>query len=450
MLYGDTPNSGQIRELAGWLAGKAEDYSYYTSRLSAEYESSKAYQDKASGVIYVAISPGQHNYMIWFRPEVVQIVEWAGDPAKAVLKTDDGMRLSPRKSFEKWREVVKGSSYPWTTKELSVLPLLKTIVRRQTENQLAQAEEQALQNARILRQNEQRYLQLMEYSPVAFFTLTDGQIIYCNTKAAELLGFENSKNLMGKDFQELIPDQTRVTLQQSFEELEQNNTSLITSQSYFTTAAGTSLLLEITLAAVTHAGKPSVMVLLHSGASHHEQSHYSETASQLQNYLTTDPLTDMPIQTVFKSQLQEDWDDCMQNECTLGLLIIDIDDFRSYNAAYGLQGGDLCLQWIGEVLTVVSEQHEAQISRLRGGTFMLKLKSRTSEYAAGLAEEIRQHVLALQIQRESSGPSGVVTVSVGGAVLVPDKRNDVSNLIEKASRALAQAKSEGKNRAIVG
>lgn len=210
------------------------------------------------------------------------------------------------------------------------------------------------------------------------------------------------------------------------------------------------MLLEVTLASVTHAGKPSVMVLLHRGASHHEQNHYSETASQLQSYLTTDPLTDMPIQTVFKSQLQDDWDDCMQNECTLGLLIIDIDDFRSYNAAYGLQGGDLCLQWIGEVLTVVSEQHEAQISRLRGGTFMLKLKSTTSEFAAELAEEIRQHVLALQIQRESSGPSGVVTVSVGGAVLVPDERNDVSDLIEKASRALAQAKSEGKNRAIVG
>ncbi|WP_433753296.1 diguanylate cyclase domain-containing protein [Paenibacillus amylolyticus] len=449
LLYGETPNSGQIRELAGWLACKSEDYSYYTSKLSLEYEASKFYQDKASGVIYVAISPGQHNYMIWFRPEVVQVVDWAGDPAKAVLKTDDGMRLSPRKSFEKWREVVKSTSYPWTSKELSVLPLLKTIVRRQTENQLVQAEEQALQNARILRQNEQRYLQLMNYSPVAFFTLTDDKIIYCNAKAAELLGFENSKNLMGKDFKDFVPDQAREPLKRSFEELKQNNTSLITSQSYFTIATGTSLLLEVTLAEVTHGGKPSVMVLLHSGASHLEQDHYTETTSQLQNYLTTDPLTDMPIQTVFKSQLQADWDECLQEKCSLGLLIIDIDDFRSYNAAYGLQGGDLCLQWIGEVLTVVSEQHHALISRLRGGTFMLKLKSTTSDAAGKLAEEIRQHVLSLQIQRESSGPSGVVTVSVGGAVLVPEELYDASDLIEKASRALAQAKSEGKNRAIV-
>ncbi|RAW16642.1 phytochrome Cph1 [Paenibacillus taichungensis] len=449
LLYGDTPTREQVRELAAWLAGKSEDYSYHTSKLSLEYDPAQAYKEKASGIVYVAISPGQHHYIIWFRPEVVQLVDWAGDPAKAVIKTDDGMRLSPRKSFEKWREVVQSTSYPWTTKELNVLPLLKSIVRRQTENQLVQAEEQALQNARILRQNEQRYLQLMEFSPVAFFTLTDGFIIYCNNKAAELLGYESSKALIGKDFRGFVPDKTRTILQQNLEELNLNNTRLFTNQAYFITATGMSLLLEITLASVTHAGKPSVMVLLNSGTSHPDQEHYTETTSQLQNYLNTDPLTDMPLQTIFQSQLQDDWNECLQEKCSLGLFIIDIDDFRSYNASYGLQGGDLCLQWIGEVLTVVSEQNDGVISRLRGGTFMLKLKNATSERSAELAEEIRQHVLALQIQRDLSSPSEVVTVSVGGSVMVPEETLMVSNLIEKASLALAQAKSDGKNRAIM-
>jgi len=448
LLYGDTPTREQVRELAAWLAGKSEDYSYHTSKLSLEYDPAKVYKEKASGIVYVAISPGQHHYIIWFRPEVVQLVDWAGDPAKAMIKTDEGMRLSPRKSFEKWREVVQSTSYPWTTKELNVLPLLKSIVRRQTENQLVQAEEQALQNARILRQNEQRYLQLMEFSPVAFFTLTDGFIIYCNNKAAELLGYENSKTLIGKDFRGFVPDKTRTILQENLEQLKLNNTRLFTNQAYFTTATGTSLLLEITLASVTHAGKPSVMVLLNSGASHHDQD-YTETASQLQYYLNTDPLTDMPLQTIFQAQLQDDWNECLQEKCSLGLFIIDIDDFRSYNASYGLQGGDLCLQWIGEVLTVVSEQNDAVISRLRGGTFMLKMKNATLERSADLAEEIREHVLALQIQRDLSSPSEVVTVSVGGAVMVPEDALMMSNLIEKASQALIQAKSDGKNRTIV-
>ncbi|SCZ05961.1 PAS domain S-box-containing protein/diguanylate cyclase (GGDEF) domain-containing protein [Paenibacillus polysaccharolyticus] len=446
LLFGETPTNGQIRELAGWLAGQAEDHSYHTSKLSLEYETAKRYQDVASGVIYVAISPGHHNYMLWFRPEVVQVVEWAGDPAKAVLKTDDGVRLSPRKSFEKWREVVQSTSYPWTTRELSILPLLKSIVRRQTENQLAQAEEHAFQNARILKRNEQRYLQLMDFSPVAFFTLTEGRIIYCNRMAAELFGYESTGSLIGKSFNDFLPDNTRDILRQDFEKLQLDITSLMNNQLYFTTASGMSLLFEITMASVVHAGKPSVMLLLRSRTSQQEQDDYSETTNQLRNYLTTDPLTDMPVQTVFKQQLEEDWNDCLQDNCSLGLLIIDIDDFRSYNTAYGLQGGDLCLQWIGEVLTVVSEQHNALISRQRGGTFMLKIKDTTSAHLMELAEEIRQHVLALHIQRELTGQSGVVTVSVGGAVLLPDENTVASDLIELATQALSQAKDEGKNR----
>ncbi len=80
---------------------------------------------------------------------------------------------------------------------------------------------------------------------------------------------------------------------------------------------------------------------------------------------------------------------------------------------------------------------------------MLKLKGTTSERSAELAEEIRQHVLALQIQRDLSDPNEVVTVSVGGAVFVPHEQLTISDLIEKAGQALLQAKSEGKNRVVV-
>lgn len=97
-------------------------------------------------------------------------------------------RVSPRKSFEKWREVVESTSYPWLSKELNILPELKSIVRSQTENQLRQMEVEAIQNTRILRDNEHRYLQLMELSPVGFFTVIHGRIIYCNSEAAQQLG----------------------------------------------------------------------------------------------------------------------------------------------------------------------------------------------------------------------------------------------------------------------
>lgn len=449
MLYGDTPSREEVRGLAAWLAGKADDYTYHSSKLSLEYAPAKDYKEKASGVVYVALSPGQQHYIIWFRPEVVQLVDWAGDPSKAVIQTDDGVRLSPRKSFEKWREVVQSTSYAWSSRNLNVLPLLKSIVRQQTEHQLFQAEEQALQNARLLRQNEQRYLQLMEFSPVPFLTLTDGRVIYCNTSAAELFGLGDSRELLGKMLSEFVPECSASGFQQQLSELLDTCKQLITTKCYFTGSNGTAILLDLTMAAVTHSGKPSVMVLLNSGATRQEQDRFVETTHQLQTVLNTDPLTDMPTHSIFKSKLQEDWTACLRTGCRLGLLIVDLDDFRAYNMTHGLQGGDLCLQWIGEVFTVISVQHGALISRVRGGTFMLKVKDVTDEQLFALAEEIREHVHGLQIQRDITRPDEVMTASVGCANMLPQSTLSASNLMERARNALRKAKHDGKNRTVM-
>ena len=65
--------------------------------------------------------------------------------------------------------------------------------------------------------------------------------------------------------------------------MQQDITSLMNNQLYFSTASGMSLLLEITMASVVHAGKPSVMLLLRSRASQQEKDDYSETTNQLRN-----------------------------------------------------------------------------------------------------------------------------------------------------------------------
>ncbi|WP_281257705.1 sensor domain-containing diguanylate cyclase [Paenibacillus donghaensis] len=444
LLYGDTPAPEQVRELSGWLVGKAQDYSYHTSRLSLEYDTAKAYKEKASGVMYLAISPGQQNYIMWFRPEVVGIVDWAGDPAKAVIQEADGIRLSPRKSFEKWRQVVQSTSLPWTLKELNTLPELKVIVRRQTENQLRQAEEQALQNSRIFRQNEQRYLQLMELSPAAFYVISDRRIIHSNSMGAALLGLDNPKSLIGKDLHSFVKDVSKEQLTQQLSKLQNHLSPLESGTGTFETVDGKVLNLDITFAAVTHAGKPSVMVLAREEVLGDKQDGYSLMTDQLQNYLNTDSLTELPVRKVFEQELEEDWADCLRDKCMLSLLIIDIDDFRTYNATYGLQGGDVCLQWIADVLSVIGTQHEVMIARTNGGTFMLKQKGTSYEETSELAEEIRQNVLALQIPRDHA--DSFVTVSVGGVVQQPDSALSPSVLIQQAEEALFKAKDQGKNR----
>ncbi|MDN4617419.1 diguanylate cyclase [Paenibacillus sp. PsM32] len=446
LLYGQTPTAGQIRELAGWLGSKAKNHVYANSRLSLDYEPAKAYKEKASGALYLALSPGQQNYIIWFRPEVLQIVDWAGDPVKAVIQDDDGMRLSPRKSFEKWRQVVQSTSFSWKAKEINILPELKTIVHRQTENQLQQVEELALQNARILRQNEQRYLQLMELSPVAFMTITNGQIIYSNSEAAELFGAKTTQALIGKEFAQYIGKQSQDDMQKSLDELQENVVQLISTNGFFIDVDQNMMQLEVTLTSITYGGKPSVMMIARLVASNIEQAEaYSTMSDQLHSYLATDPLTDIPNRPAFEKSLELNWDTALAEQQYLTVFLIDLDDLRAYNAIHGLNGGDLCLQWVADVLAMIGSIHDATIARFSGGAFTMMLLGSDQVHAKSLAQEISQSVLALQIPRDTSNSGEFMTVTIGGVSVVPTSSMRPSDMIDQAERSLMRAKNEGKN-----
>ena len=66
---------------------------------------------------------------MWFRPEVIQTVNWGGDPTKPV-DAEAGKRLRPRHSFALWKEEVRARSRPWTPSDLEAADELQ---RRATE-----------------------------------------------------------------------------------------------------------------------------------------------------------------------------------------------------------------------------------------------------------------------------------------------------------------------------
>jgi light-regulated signal transduction histidine kinase (bacteriophytochrome) len=86
--------------------------------LPAVYPRAQGFKQVASGLLAIPLSRVQKNYVCWFRPEVIQTVDWAGKPEKAVQVGEDGLRLSPRKSFDLWRETVGSTSLPWKRGEV--------------------------------------------------------------------------------------------------------------------------------------------------------------------------------------------------------------------------------------------------------------------------------------------------------------------------------------------
>ncbi|WNG39286.1 GAF domain-containing protein [Archangium violaceum] len=125
-IVGKAPTDEQLQGLIRWLGEKADPTEVFsTTSLSREYPEAEAFKDVAAGLIAASMSRGRHNYVLWFRPEVVQTVEWGGNPNKPVDSQDDQLRLHPRKSFALWKETVRGRSLPWKDYELEAAQELR-------------------------------------------------------------------------------------------------------------------------------------------------------------------------------------------------------------------------------------------------------------------------------------------------------------------------------------
>ncbi len=119
---GKTPDNEQIKEITNWLKTHVQDAVYYTNRLPELFLPAKKYSNLASGMLACVISKELNEWLIWFKPEQIKSITWAGNPDKTVEQNENGlMQLSPRKSFEAWTEIVKNTSEKWSTKEVSVV-----------------------------------------------------------------------------------------------------------------------------------------------------------------------------------------------------------------------------------------------------------------------------------------------------------------------------------------
>jgi light-regulated signal transduction histidine kinase (bacteriophytochrome) len=120
LTYGDTPAEAQIRALVGWLQVHGHGEVFHTDKLSAVYPAAAAMVRNASGLLAMPISRIHKHYLLWFRPEQVYTVEWAGNPYEKLAAPAGAGQLTPRLSFQSWRETIHGQSMPWHGGEIEL------------------------------------------------------------------------------------------------------------------------------------------------------------------------------------------------------------------------------------------------------------------------------------------------------------------------------------------
>lgn len=119
LKLGRLPDDAFLGRLCQWLAVHGKEEVFATDQLASVFPEASAVPQLASGLLAAVLSAAQQHYLLWFRPEQIQTVNWAGDPHKPVEVLADGShRLTPRGSFALWKETVRSKSLPWKPVEI--------------------------------------------------------------------------------------------------------------------------------------------------------------------------------------------------------------------------------------------------------------------------------------------------------------------------------------------
>jgi diguanylate cyclase (GGDEF)-like protein len=168
---------------------------------------------------------------------------------------------------------------------------------------------------------------------------------------------------------------------------------------------------------------------------------------QLKRLAVLDDLTGVPNRRFFNQLVRKEWGRAAREEAPLSLVLIDVDVFKAYNDRYGHPAGDACLARVAGALNRVTRRPGDAIARYGGEEFAVLLANTAAEGAAVVAETLRGAVESLGLEHAGSAHR-VVTISLGVATAMADRRGSPDRLMAAADRALYEAKATGATRQV--
>ncbi|WP_068073217.1 HWE histidine kinase domain-containing protein [Novosphingobium lentum] len=138
VAQGTAPTREQFLAMVPFLNTIATSSVFATDSLQRQLPAAAAFAAIAPGALVIPVSRRPRDYIVLWRRELVHAVRWAGNPEKPVEYGPNGARLTPRKSFEAWQQVVKGTSAAWSDENLRSAEALRItlleVILRITDN----------------------------------------------------------------------------------------------------------------------------------------------------------------------------------------------------------------------------------------------------------------------------------------------------------------------------
>ena len=135
---------------------------------------------------------------------------------------------------------------------------------------------------------------------------------------------------------------------------------------------------------------------------------------------------------------------------TYSVLLLDVDFFKRYNDHYGHQMGDEALIKVADIIKKQIRSSD-RLYRYGGEELLLLLPHTSAEQSATVADKLVKSIQDSAIPHKK-GPLGCLTISGGCSSVKKRQEENYSKweqVVEEADRALYQAKTDGRNRAVI-
>ncbi len=170
-----------------------------------------------------------------------------------------------------------------------------------------------------------------------------------------------------------------------------------------------------------------------------------ELNRELHRLSVTDQLTGLPNHWSFQNTYYQMFEEARSMGKRIGVIMMDVDKFKSFNDNYGHIQGDQCLSMVSKALAGLVRDG-ITVYRYGGEEFIILLHDVVCDHAVEIADEFRRAVEDLAIPHDFSGVEKFVTVSMGLYVGIPGREDMAMQFVDYADQAMYRSKEGGRNR----
>jgi diguanylate cyclase (GGDEF)-like protein/PAS domain S-box-containing protein len=268
----------------------------------------------------------------------------------------------------------------------------------------------------------------------------DGSFQRCNQALCDLLGYEQDE-LMASSFQDITHPEDLDSDLAHVQRLLAGEASSYTMEKRYLTRTGRLVWVLLAVSLVRDEdGAPSHFISQIKDIT--ETRRMEERLRQLADH---DAVTDLLNRRRFEDELVRQVGRCKRYGETACLMILDVDEFKGVNDAFGHRTGDAALQQVALILNGRLRDTDV-VARIGGDEFAALLPGVSAQDARGLAEEVRAAIEELRVG--SGGRHASVTASIGLKTLDRGTIDEDSAFVA-ADRAMYDSKAAGRNRVTI-